>query len=89
MHGNIYEWCVDWYNSNYTYYRLIYGSGPVTDPQGPSKGSQNYHRLRGGSFYFGRTMCRSAARQYNLASSDNVHYGFRIAYLPSPSESLD
>ena len=42
MHGNVWEWCSDWYSSDY------YRSSPKRDPIGPTKGE--YHILRGGCF---------------------------------------
>ncbi len=52
MHGNLFELCQDWLGS--------YPSGPVTDPRGPSTGTQRV--IRGASYMHGPRPCRSAAR---------------------------
>ena len=41
MHGNVWEWCSDWFSAEY------YGNSPTDDPGGPSKGT--HHTLRGGA----------------------------------------
>ena len=51
-HGNVWEWCQDW--------RADYPSGSVTDPVGPSTGSNRV--LRGGGWYSYARVCRSADR---------------------------
>jgi formylglycine-generating enzyme required for sulfatase activity len=74
MHGNVWEWCNDWFAE--------YQSGAVVDPKGPSKGLDRV--LRGGSWFGLASSCRSAYR-YGLDPSIRFgSLGFRL--LLSPSE---
>lgn len=68
MHGNVLEWCWDWYDS--------YQADPVTDPRGPASGSRRV--ARGGCWDNYMQYCRSASR-YPLFPDNHFALGLRVA----------
>jgi eukaryotic-like serine/threonine-protein kinase len=81
LHGNLYEWCLDEQEDNYSY------NGAPND--GSARGDLNsrdenkWRRLRGGSWTFYASTCRSALR-YRLSASDrHMSVGFRVVSVPS------
>ncbi|MFC1683314.1 formylglycine-generating enzyme family protein [Candidatus Zixiibacteriota bacterium] len=71
MHGNVWEYCSDWYDHDY------YASSPEVDPKGPPSGQ--YRVLRGGSWHDGPAYCRAAFRNRNEPDYTCDDNGFRIA----------
>ncbi|HUU29353.1 MAG TPA: SUMF1/EgtB/PvdO family nonheme iron enzyme [archaeon] len=71
MHGNVFEWCNDWYGD--------YSSENANDPQGPSSGPYGSYRIkRGGEHGWDYLDCRSARREANTPDSRKSSEGFRI-----------
>ena len=69
MHGNVAEWCADWYADNYA-------ASAKTDPEGPAAGACRV--LRGGSWYDGPHACRSASRYWLEPDGLLSDFGFRV-----------
>lgn len=74
MHGNVAEWCGDWYGKDY------YRRSPAVDPTGPPTGTQRV--ARGGSWLVMEGSCRSAVRLMFGPDSTNNYLGFRVARSP-------
>jgi formylglycine-generating enzyme required for sulfatase activity len=73
MHGNVAEWCLDWYMPDF-------GTATATDPAGPGSGA--WRVLRGGNNDANVMRCRAACRGCFLPSSHNHLTGFRLVACP-------
>ena len=73
MHGNVFEYCEDWYGD--------YPGGSVTDPKGPATGELRV--LRGGFFLIGsQSLARSSYRNLSRPADRSDTDGFRLARTP-------
>ncbi len=68
MHGNVLEWCADWFSKL---------KGDAVDPKGPPMGS--FKILRGGCWFFYARDCRAAYRLKREPTLRNCIFGFRLA----------
>ncbi len=76
MHGNVSEWCADWYGD--------YDGTNLTDPTGPETGTERI--LRGGSCCDSFKSCSSWGRFLVSPNFTNACYGFRLAIVPADQE---
>ena len=76
MHGNVWEWCADWYGN--------YPAGAVRDPLGPLVGSNRVGR--GGSWGSTADRARSAYRLWNVPADGILTLGFRLSLRPPASK---
>jgi len=74
MHGNVFEWCQDWYDEDY------YLLGEMTDPTGPPSGP--YRVRRGGGWNYFARRSRSANRNYTIPTYRYDFIGFRLLRQP-------
>jgi len=75
MHGNVAEWCSDWYKTGYS-------DGANTDPTGPADGDKRV--VRGGSYKDDPKNIRSASRAGVRPNDHREDIGFRVVYAPIP-----
>ncbi len=76
MHGNVWEWCQDWYGD----YPAADASEAAIDPEGAAFGSSRV--VRGGSWVNNAQDCRSAYRYWNSPGSRSYYLGFRLVRFP-------
>jgi eukaryotic-like serine/threonine-protein kinase len=74
MHGNVAEWCSDWYKSE------AYRDAARENPTGPNDGDRRV--VRGGSFRDPASTARSAARDSQRPGEPSDRIGFRVVYAP-------
>ncbi len=90
MHGNVWEWCEDYYAE--TYYRQFkpdhHSRQPAkldTDPFISTRGNEHSELrvIRGGCWYNGPLFCRSATRSFFEATDAACYIGFRVVRVPN------
>ena len=81
MHGNVLEWCSDWYSGDY--YAGLDEKGEATNPQGST--NRAHRVLRGGSWFSYLSNARAVYRYFNLPANRDLDIGFRVVCCRPPS----
>ena len=77
MHGNVLEWCADWFS--------VPSAADAVNPKGPPSGS--FKVLRGGCWFFYERDCRCAYRLKRDPTLRNCIFGFRLACTEIPASA--
>ncbi|MBE6425447.1 MAG: hypothetical protein E7029_05575 [Planctomycetaceae bacterium] len=73
MHGNVWEWCADWYSPNY---------------ENANSGEKSDRTCRGGGWYDSMAYCRSASRHSHWPGARENNLGFRVVLTAEPDPEM-